>query len=301
MEITCIGMGFDATLMLPVLEKNLPARCLGIASKSWDLEGYTGDQIRFSMRPSVDAAALRILPKIKKRTKGADIVFLFSEITGKSQEDIICNIAEGLEDQLVVCVVWYPKRKHGQRGIANTLQRLGRCSAVVSIPQTSIEKVLEVALCAVEQIQFLYPLAYANGEADKGKSVLSHGGLLHLVQEELEIEYLDYKCEGLPWSISAIGYNADMDTVMGYGCPALLHLAVPKGTDPKIVQYICEYIYSHLGEEGELNFSIAVRSDGKPSVGLDLLVADSCTREESSPWDWPPDCSIKSGGNGMTR
>ena len=89
MEIAFLGMGFEATLMLSMLERNIPARYLGISSEPMDLEGYQGDKIRFCMRPSVEAAALRILPKIKKRTKDADIVFLLTEITGKSKEDIL--------------------------------------------------------------------------------------------------------------------------------------------------------------------------------------------------------------------
>lgn len=284
MEITFLGMGFEATLMLSMLEQNIPARYLGISSEPIDLERYQGDKIRFCMRPSVEAAALRILPKIKKRTKNADIVFLLAEITGKSKEDIVCNIAEGLEGKTVVSIVWYPKQKHGQRGISNTLDRLGKCSAVVAIPQTGLPKLLELAAEYVEHILFMCQLQYANTEADTGKRILSKGGLLHLIQEEFENEYLNLKAEGLPWSLSGIGYNHNLDTVMEYGSSALLHLTVSRGTDPAIVQYIIEYIYSHLGEDGELNFSITVISESRDSVGIDLLVTDTVTATEESQW-----------------
>lgn len=257
---------------------------LGISSDPIDLEVYPGDKIMFCMRPSVDAAALRILPKIKKRTTDADIVFLLSEITGKSKEDIVCNIAEGLEGKTVVSIVWYPKRKHGQRGIANTLERLGKCSAVVAIPQTSLSTSLELAAKYAEHILFMYQLQYANAEADTGKRILSHGGLLHLIQGEFEIEYLNLKAEGLPWSLSGIAYNHNLDTVMEYGSSALLNITVSHGTDPAIIQYIIEYIYSHLGEDGELNFSITVISESRDSVGIDLLVTDTVTATEESQW-----------------
>ena len=284
MEITFLGMGFEATLMLSMLEQNIPVRYLGISSEPIDLERYQGDKIRFCMRPSVEAAALRILPKIKKRTKDADIVFLLAEITGKSKEDIVCNIAEGLEGKTVVSIVWYPKQKHGQRGVSNTLERLGKCSAVVAIPQTGFSKLLELVAEYVEHILFMCQLQYANAEADTGKRILSKGGLLHLIQEEFENEYLNLKAEGLPWSLSGIGYNHNLDTVMEYGSSALLHLTVSRGTDPAIVQYIIEYIYSHLGEDGELNFSITVISESRDSVGIDLLVTDTVTATEEIQW-----------------
>lgn len=284
MEIAFLGMGFEATLMLSMLERNIPARYLGISSEALDLEGYQGDKIRFCMRPSVEAAALRILPKIKKRTKDADIVFLLAEITGKSKEDIVCNIAEGLEGKTVVSIVWYPKQKHGQRGISNTLERLGKCSAVVAIPQTGLPKLLELVPEYVEHILFMYQLAYVKAEVGTGKRILSKGGLLHMIQEEFDIEYLNLKAEGLPWSLSGIGYNQNLDTVMEYGSAALLHLTVSQGTDPAIVQYIIEYIYSHLGEDGELNFSISVITEPRDSVGIDLLVADTVTATEASDW-----------------
>ena len=284
MEIAFLGMGFEATLMLSMLERNIPARYLGISSEPMDLEGYQGDKIRFCMRPSVEAAALRILPKIKKRTKDADIVFLLTEITGKSKEDIVCNIAEGIEGKTVVSIVWYPKQKHGQRGISNTLERLGKCSAVVAIPQTGLPKLLELVPEYVEHILFMYQLAYVKAEAGTGKRILSKGGLLHMIQEEFDIEYLNLKAEGLPWSLSGIGYNQNLDTVMEYGSAALLHLTISQGTDPAIVQYIIEYIYSHLGEDGELNFSISVITEPRDSVGIDLLVADTVTATEASDW-----------------
>ena len=83
MEITFVGIGYDAALILPLLERNIPAHYLGVSStETTDIGVYKGDKIRFSLRPSVDAAALRILPKIKKRTKNAEIVFLLSEMTG---------------------------------------------------------------------------------------------------------------------------------------------------------------------------------------------------------------------------
>lgn len=284
MKITFLGMGFEASLMLPVLERNIPAQTLAISSEPLDLEGYQGDKIRFCMRPSVEAAALRILPKIKKRTKDAEIVFLFAEITGKSKEDIVCNIAEGLESKTVVSIVWYPKQKHGQRGISNTLERLGKYSAVVAIPQTEFHKRLELAAEYVEHILFMYQQPYVKADADTGKRVLSKGGLLHLIQEEFEIEYLNLRSEGLPWSLSGVGYNHNLDTVMEYGSSALLHLTVSQGTDPAIVQYVIEYIYSHLGEDGELNFSIAVITEPRDSVGIDLLVADTVTATEANDW-----------------
>ena len=284
MEIAFLGMGFEATLMLSMLERNIPARYLGISSEPMDLEGYQGDKIRFCMRPSVEAAALRILPKIKKRTKDADIVFLLTEITGKSKEDIVCNIAEGIEGKTVVSIVWYPKQKHGQRGISNTLERLGKCSAVVAIPQTGLPKLLELVPEYVEHILFMYQLAYVKAEVGTGKRILSKGGLLHMIQEEFDIEYLNLSAEGLPWSLSGIGYNQNLDTVMEYGSAALLHLTISQGTDPAIVQYIIEYIYSHLGEDGELNFSISVITEPRDSVGIDLLVADTVTATEASDW-----------------
>lgn len=285
MEITFLGMGFEATRMLPVLERNIPAQSLAISSEPLDLKGYQGDNIRFCMRPSIEAAALRILPKIKKRTKEAEIVFLFAEITGKSKEDIVCNIAEGLAGKTVVSIVWYPKQKHGQRGISNTLERLGKCSAVVAVPQTGFPKLLELVAEYVEHILFMYQLSYVNAGADAGKRILSKGGLLHLIQEEFEIEYLNLRSEGLPWSLSGIGYNYNLDTLMEYGSSALLHLTVSQGTDPAIVQYIVEYIYSQLGEDGELNFSIAVITEPRDSVGIDLLVADTITETEAKNWD----------------
>ena len=284
MEIAFLGMGFEATLMLSMLERNIPARYLGISSEPMDLEGYQGDKIRFCMRPSVEAAALRILPKIKKRTKDADIVFLLTEITGKSKEDIVCNIAEGIEGKTVVSIVWYPKQKHGQRGISNTLERLGKCSAVVAIPQTGLPKLLELVPEYVEHILFMYQLAYVKAEVGTGKRILSKGGLLHMIQEEFDTEYLNLRAEGLPWSLSGIGYNQNLDTVMEYGSAALLHLTISQGTDPAIVQYIIEYIYSHLGEDGELNFSISVITEPRDSVGIDLLVADTVTATEASDW-----------------
>ena len=284
MKITFLGIGFEATLMLSLLEQNIPARYLGISSEALDLEGYQGDKIRFCMRPTVEAAALRILPKIKKRTKDADIVFLLTEITGKAKEDIVCNIAEGLEEKTVVSIVWYPKQKHGQRGISNTLERLGKCSAVVAIPQIALPKLLELVPEYAEHILFMYQLSYVKAEADTGKRILSKGGLMHIIHDEFEIEYLNLNAEGVPWSLSGIGYNDDLDTVMKYGSAALLHLAVSQGTDPAIVQYIIEYVYSHLGEEGELNFSITVIPEPRDSVGIDLLVADTVTATEAENW-----------------
>ena len=284
MEITFLGIGFDATLMLPILEQIIPARYLGISSEPIDLEGYQGDKIRFCMRPSVDAAALRILPKIKKRTKDAEIVFLLSEISGKSNEDIICNIAECLCDKTVVSIVWYPKQKHGQRGISNALERLGKRSAVVAIPQKVSTNLYELVPEYAEQILLMYQLAYANAEADTGKRILSKGGLLHLAQEEIEIEYLNYEAEFLRWSITSLKYNHNLDTLMEYGSTALLHLTVSCNTDPSIVQYIVEYIHSYLGEDRELNFSISVISEPWDSVGIDLLVTDTVTAKEADNW-----------------
>ena len=64
----------------------------------------------------------------------------------------------------------------------------------------------------------------------------------------------------------------------------MLHLTVSQGTDPTIVQYIIEYIYSHLGEDGELNFSITATAEPRDSVGIDLLVADTLTAAEINDW-----------------
>ena len=284
MEVTFIGMGFEATLMLPALEQNFPAYTLAISSEPLDLEGYHGDKIRFCMRPSVEAAALRILPKIKNRAKGAEIVFLFSEITGKKQEDIICNIAEGLDNKTIINIVWYSKKKHGQRGISDSLERLGKNSSVIAIPQISSTKLPELVLEYVEMILRMYTLPYAYAEEDTGRRILSAGGLLHLAHEEIETEYLNLRAEMLPWSITSIGHNRNLDTLMEYGRSALLHLTVPQGTDPTIIQYITEYIYSHLGEDGELNFSITVIPEKRDSVGIDLLVADTVTATEANEW-----------------
>ena len=286
MEVTFVGMGFDATLMLPILEQNIPGRYLAVSSETIDLEDYQGDKISFRMHPSIEAAALRILPKIKKRTKEAEIVFLLSEITGKVKEDLVCNIAEGFADKLVVSIVWYPKRKHGQKGIINSIDRLRKHSSVVAIPQTDYGKLIELIGEYVEQILFMYQLPYVNAEKDTGKRILSEGGLLHLIQEEIETEYLNLRAEGLPWSITSIGYNRNLDTLMEYGSSALLHLTVSRGTDPTIVQYITEYIYSYLDEEGELNFSITVISEQQDYVGIDLLVTDTVTVKEAESWSW---------------
>ncbi len=286
MEVTFVGMGFDATLMLPILERNIPGRYLAVSSETIDLEDYQGDKISFRMHPSIEAAALRILPKIKKRTKEAEIVFLLSEITGKVKEDIVCNIAEGFADKIVVSVVWYSKRKHGQKGIINSIDRLGKHSSVVAIPQTDYGKLIELIGEYVEQILFMCQLPYVNAEKGTGKRILFAGGLLHLIQEEIETEYLNLRAEGLPWSISSITYNPNLDTGLEYGQSALLHLTVSKGTDPAIIQYVTEYIYSHLGEDGELNFSITVIAEPRDSVGIDLLVTDTVTVKEAESWSW---------------
>lgn len=286
MEVTFIGMGFDATLMLPILERNIPGCYLAVSSEMIDLEDYQGDKISFRMHPSMEAASLRILPKIKNRTKDAEIVFLLSEITGKKQEDILCNIAEGLDNKTIINIVWYSKKKHGQRGISDSLKRLGKNSSVIAIPQISSTKLPELVLEYVEMILRMYTLPYAHAEEDTGRRILSAGGLLHLAHEEIEIEYLNLKAEMLPWSITSIGYNRNLDTLMEYGSSALLHLTVSRGTDPTIVQYITEYIYSHLGEEGELNFSITVISEQQDYVGIDLLVTDTVTAKEAESWSW---------------
>lgn len=284
MKITFLGMNCDAIVLLKILEEKISANYLGISSNARDLREYTGDKILFRLQPSIDAAVSRILPKIEKRTKDADIVFLFSEICGKGKEDIICDIAEELENETVVSVVWYPKQKHGQRGISNTLERLGECSAVVAIPQTTHSKLPELVPKYVEQILRMYQLPYVNEEADIGKRVISNGGLLHLIQEDLEIAYLNHRAEGLPWSISSICYNRDLDTGLDCGCNALLHLTVFQETDPSIIQYICEYVFSRIGEEGELNFSITVTPEPQDFVGVDLLVTDVVTLKESQKW-----------------
>lgn len=286
MEIAFVGIGFDATLMLPILERNIPARYLTVSSETIDLEAYQGDKISFRMHPSIEAAALRILPKIKKRTKEAEIVFLLSEVTGKKQEDIICNIAEGLDNKPIINMVWYPKKKHGQRGIFDSLEQLGKHSSVIAIPQIGSTKLPELVSEYVKQILLMYQLPYAYAQADTGKRILSKGGLLHLAQEEIDIEYLTHDAEMLPWSISCIGHNKSLDTLLEYGHCALIHLTVPKGADPAIVQYIIEYIHSHLGEEGELNFSITVTTEPRDSVGIDLLVTDTVTAKEAESWSW---------------
>lgn len=284
MEITFLGMGVEATLLLPMLERNIPARYVGISSGPIDLEEYRGEKIRFSMRPSIGAAALRILRKINKSTKDADIVFLLSEINGKSTEDIVCSIAEGIEGKTVISIVWYPKQKHGQRGISNTLERLGKCSSVVAIPQMASTKLQELVPEYVEQLLFMYQLPYVNVEMDTCKRILSKGGLLHLMQEEIYIEHLNHKAEGIPWSISSIRHSRNLDTLLEYGSSALLHITVSQGTDPAAIQYICEYVFSQLGEDGELNFSITVISEPQDTVGIDILVTNTVTEKEASLW-----------------
>ena len=286
MEVTFVGMGFDATLMLPILVRNIPGRYLAVSSEAIDLKDYQGDKISFRMHPSIEAAALRILPKIKKRTKEAGIVFLLSPIAGKRQEDIICDIAEGIDNKPIINIVWYPKKKHGQRGLSDSLERLGKNSSVIAIPQIGSTKLPELVSEYVKQILLMYQLPYAYAEADTGKRILSEGGLLHLKQEEIDIEYLSHDAEMLPWSISCIGHNESLDTLMEYGRCALLHLTVPQGADPAIVQYIVEYIHSHLGEGGELNFSITVITELRDSVGIDLLVTDTITAKEAESWSW---------------
>ena len=83
---------------------------------------------------------------------------------------------------------------------------------MVAIPQTDYGKLIELIGEYVEQILFMYQLPYVNAEKDTGKRILSEGGLLHLVQEEIETEYLNLRAEGLPWSISSITYNPNLDT-----------------------------------------------------------------------------------------
>jgi len=282
MNISFLGIGFDAIMMLKMFEPHIPAHYLAISSDAIDLEGYAGDKILFRMRPSVDAAASRILPKIKKQTKDAEVVFLLSEVS-RQKENIICNIAEGLENKTVISIVWYPRKNHGQRGISKILDRLGEQSAVVAIPQGSFPKLLNLVAEYTELILFMYQQSYAYAQPDTGKRVISKGGLLHLAQDDFETEFLNLEAEGLPWSLSAICYNPSLDTGM-YGPSALLHLTVPQGTDPAIVQYIIEYVYSHIGEDWELNFSITEIPEAIDSVGVKVLVTDTITAKEADPW-----------------
>lgn len=284
MENAFIGIGADADLVLAGLGKKLPGHSLWLSSGSNDPQGYEGEKLRFRMHPSVEAAASRLLPKIRKGTQEAGLLFLLSGITGKKQEDIICNLAEGFGDKTVVSVVWYPRQKHGQRGISSTLERLGKCSAVVALPLTDTAKLPELAETYVELIRVLYRLPYANAGADTGKRILTRAGLLHLIQREFQTDYLNLQAEGHPRSLNRIVYNQNLDTVMEYGRSALLHLTVSQGTDPAVIQYVCEYIFSHLGEEGELNFSISVRSEPGDTLGVKLLVTNAVTAEEVKSW-----------------
>lgn len=284
MEITFLGIGFDATLMMQLLERNISAHYIAISSESLDLEQYEGEKVRYICRPSVDAAALRILAKTKKNTKNSDIVFLLSEITGKNKEDIICKIAEGLENKTVISVVWYSKQKHGQQGISNTLDRLGACSSVVAIPYSKLTTLLSLVTEYVEQILRMYNLPYVNTEPEIGKRIIGEGGLLHLVHREVDIGNLNRENERFSWGMAGIGYSVELDTLLEYGHSALLHLTVPKVTPPETIQYVCEYIFSQLGDEEEFNFNISVDNELADTVIIELLVTDTVTQKETEFW-----------------
>lgn len=105
-----------------------------------------------------------------------------------------------------------------------------------------------------------------------------------MMQEEIYIEHLNHKAEGIPWSISSIRHSRNLDTLLEYGSSALLHITVSQGTDPAAIQYICEYVFSQLGEDGELNFSITVISEPQDTVGIDILVTNTVTEKEASLW-----------------
>ncbi|MBO5892538.1 MAG: hypothetical protein J6Q30_07510 [Oscillospiraceae bacterium] len=284
MKITVLGIGFDATLVIQLLKKSIPAHYVAISANSSDLKQYEGEKIRYIGRPSVDAAASRILSKVKAHTLDSDIVFLFSEITGKSQENIVCNIAEGIEDKTVISIVWYSKQKHGQQGLSDTLDRLGACSAVVAIPISKQNTLLSLAPEYAEQILRMYKLPYAHAEPGTGKRVIENGGLLHLAQEEVDIAYLDHAGATLPWGLSCINYSCKLDTLLEYSQSALLHLTIPPATPPKKLQYVCEYIFSLMGDESELNFHLSVDHELKNSMMIELLATCSITAKEAESW-----------------
>ena len=284
MEITFLGMGFDACCLMQQLEASIPGHYVAISSQAADLEQYDGDTIRYICRPSVEAAALRILTKTKKHTKNSDIVFLLSAITGKHNENIICHLTEGLTDQIVVSIVWYPKHKHGQQGIENTVDRLGACSSVIAIPDDRLPALLTYVPEYAEQVLRMYALPYVNAEPETGKRILSDGGLLHLVREEIGYFSLNPRNARSPFGISEINYSRTLDTQLEYCSSALLHLTVPPATPPRIIQFVCDYLYSRLGEDGDFNFSLSVDSTLKNAVIIELLATDSVTTAQSEMW-----------------
>lgn len=285
MEVTFIGIGAEAASALKRLKQTVPGRYLGVFSKAADAADYDTEQLRFCLRPSVDAAALRILPKLQKLINGSEVVFLLSELSGKPQEDIICNLVQGLNAETVISIVWYEKRKHGQRGIETSLERLADHSAVVAIPQKNFEKTLELIPEYVGQLLLMYSLPYANAAPEAGKKALQEGGILHLTQNEIPMDELTPKRGWKSLGMAETEYNPDLDTLLNYSCSALLSLAVPPGTPPAIIRYICEYVFYAIDPEGEFNFHITVAPELQDCVAIKLLGADTITAKIADLWE----------------
>jgi len=85
MEVTFVGLGFDATLMLPILERNIPARYLAVSSETIDLEAYQVDKISFRMHPSIELPPCGSYPKLKKEQRRQKSFFCFPRSLEKSK------------------------------------------------------------------------------------------------------------------------------------------------------------------------------------------------------------------------
>jgi len=285
MNIVLLGIEFDGIFVMRELSKHIPAQCVALSSDSYTLKNYGGNcTVKYSDRLPLGEALSRVVPKIEKYIKDADLVFLLSSVTGRRGEDEVCYLAEFLDADTLVNVIWFPQTERKLKRIQNLIDRLRSLTSVIAFDYTKSEDFCTWAYALVSQVVDMYQMSYANADPDTGKRCITNRGLLHIVSRIIKCDHIVRDIGQLAWNMRSVEHCDLQDTLLEYADSVLLHLRIPEGFPEEKLSNILECILFKINDNAEFNLALFVDPTLSDSVIIEVIAGNAVTCTEAAEW-----------------